>query len=227
MQIKGSFVCPTYNGAGYLAETIESIRKQTVPDFELIVVDDGSTDTTKELMKWYLAQDKRIQYIRLSKNQGAVNARNVGNQAARGDIILVIDHDDLCTKDRLARTLSHFAKYPDTGLLHGGWLECDIFGNPLPNGLGVPMKITKELFEKGRGMLFCHSTAAYTKETATRIPYRLVEGRTDDHVALEDWLSAGLKVRTIKRPLCFVRRLPMGQMQKIRASMGLPPSWRQ
>ena len=225
--MKATFVCPTYNGAGYLAETIESIRNQTVKEWELIVVDDGSTDTTKDLMQWYMTQDKRINYIRLLKNQGAVNARNMGNHAAKGDIILVIDHDDLCTKDRLAQTLSHFKKYPDTGIFHGGWVECDIFGNPLPKGLGVPVKITKELFDKGKGLLFCHSTTAYTKETAFSVPYRYVEGRTDDHVALEDWLNAGLKFRTIKRPLCFVRRLPMGQMQKIRASMGLPPSWRQ
>ena len=96
-----SFVCPTYDGAGYLAETIESIRKQSVKDWELVVVNDGSTDTTRLLLDWYKKEDKRIRAIHLKKNKGCVAARNAGNKKAKADLILVIDHVDIGPTPRL------------------------------------------------------------------------------------------------------------------------------
>lgn len=218
-----TFVCPTYNGAGYLAETIESIRRQSVEDWELVVVNDGSDDTTKLLMDWYEKEDTRIRSVHLKKNNGCVEARNIGNEEASTDLILVIDHDDLCHSERLKETLSHFKRNPDTDIFHTGWIECDIYGNPVTEPW-KPLRITKKLFKEGK-MLFCHSTAAMPRQVSLKHPYRLVEGRTDDHVALEDWLGAGLKFRTLNKPLCGVRRLPMGQMQDMRTSKGLPQSW--
>lgn len=220
-----SFVCPTYNGAGYLAETIESIRKQSVKDWELIVVNDGSTDTTRLLLDWYEKEDKRIRAIHFKENNGCVTARNAGNKKAKSDLILVIDHDDICHMHRLRETLKHFRNKPDTDIFHGGWVECDILGNPATEPY-KPVRLTKKKFDGGN-ILFCHSTAAMARELALEYPYRLVEGRTDDHVALDDWLTAGLKFRTTSKTLCGVRRLPMGQMQKMRAAKGLSPSWRE
>lgn len=219
-----SFVCPTYNGAGYLAETVESIRKQTVKDWELVVVDDASTDTTKQLLEWYAKEDKRIVWMRHKENQGVAAARNAGNDLAKSPLILVIDHDDICHMHRLKDTLAHFKRNPDTDVFHAGWVECDVYGNPMADPW-KPMRLTKERFDKGN-VLFCHSTSAYPKQIAKKYPYRLVEGRTDDHVMLDDWLVAGLKFRTLGKVLCGVRRLPMGQMQAMRAAKGLPPSWR-
>ena len=227
MPVKASFVCPTYNLAGYLAETIESVRYQTVPDWELIVVDDASTDTTPQLMDYYQKEDSRIRYVRLPENQGTVGARNAGNKVAKAPLILVIDHDDLCTKNRLAVTLSHFERNPDTDIFHAGWYECNIYGASVEQW--HPMKLTKKSLSKN--VLFCHSTAAYPKRIADKYPYIELErdglSYTDDLAALDSWLNAGLKFRTSKKPLVGVRRLPQGQMQKIRASKGLPPSWRQ
>jgi hypothetical protein len=223
-----SFICPTYEGAGYIAETIDSIQRQTVKDWELIIVDDGNdpkADTTGLYLGWLLKEDKRVRVVRLKKNKGCAEARNVGVKAARSDLILVIDHDDICHMHRLRETLKHFRNNPDTDIFHGGWVECDVTGNPMSEAF-KPMRLTKKKFEQG-DILFCHSTAAMPKDVAMKHPYRLVEGRTDDHVALDDWLTAGLKFRTTSKTLCGVRRLPMGQMQAMRAAKGLPPSWRE
>lgn len=228
-KVAATFVCPTYNGAGYLAETVESVRNQTAKDWELIVVDDASTDTTPSLMEWYRKKDSRIRYLRLENNTGNANRpRNMGNKIANGKIICVIDHDDLCNSDRLKWTLNHFEKHPDTDIFHGGWVECTIHG--IPQEQFRPSKITRVGYEagmKGDGsMLFCHSTAAYTKEFAEKWPYRDVPHMTDDLAALDEWTREGCTFGTTNRVLCGVRRLPMGQMQKIRASKGLPQSWR-
>ena len=227
-KVAATFVCPTYNGAGYLAETVESVIKQDVEDWELVVVDDGSTDTTESLMCYYAQKDRRIRYAKLKKNQGTEAARNTGNDMANGKIICVIDHDDLCSADRLKWTLKHFKKHPDTDIFHGGWVECTIHG--IPQEQFRPSKITRDGYEAGlRGdssMLFCHSTAAYPREFAMKYPYRDVPHMTDDLAALDDWTERGCTFRTSNRVLCGVRRLPMGQMQKIRASKGLPQSWR-
>ena len=219
-----TFVCPTYDGAGYLAETIESIRRQSVKDWELVIVDDASKDTTPDLLKWYIKEDSRIRVKRHKKNTGSPGARNTGNRLARSDLLLVIDHDDLCHEHRLRDTLKHFSKYPDTDIFHAGWVECNIMGDPATEPF-KPMALTKKKFEEGN-ILFCQSTAAMPKKVALEYPYRLLPGRTDDNVALDDWLSASLKFRTSNRVMCGVRRLPMGQMQKIREQQGLGPSWR-
>ena len=226
---KASFVCPTYNCAGYIAETINSIISQTVKEWELIVVDDGSTDTTPLLMKYFRAQDDRIKYLRFNENKGTVHARNAGNAVAESDLILVIDHDDLCSKDRLATTLAHFKKYPDTEIFHAGWYEVNVRREPISDRY-KPINITKKKLAP-----FCHSTCAYPARIADEYPYHEYvadEGeqtihKTDDLCALEDWTGAGLKFRKSNKILCAVRRLPRGQMQAIRVAKGLPPSWRQ
>ena len=228
-KVAATFVCPTYNGAGYLAETVESVIAQTVGDWELVVVDDGSTDTTEKLMRYYTARDKRIRYARLKKNSGnAVVPRNHGNGMANGKIICVIDHDDLCNPDRLKYTLTHFEKHPDTDVFHGGWVECTILG--IPQEQFRPSKITRKAYEAGLAgqgdMLFCHSTAAYTKKFAKENPYPDANGMTDDLAALDEWTNTGKTFRTSNRVLCGVRRLPMGQMQQIRRAKGLPASVR-
>jgi glycosyltransferase involved in cell wall biosynthesis len=217
---------PTFNGAGYIAETVDSIQKQSVEDWELVIVDDGSTDTTGLYLDWIEKEDKRVKSVRVKENKGCVAARNIGNKTAKADLILVIDHDDLVHMHRLRETLKHFKNHPDTDIFHAGWVECNVEGIPATEPY-KPHRLTKKRFDKNDPpILFCHSTAAMPRKVALEHPYRLIEGRTDDHVALDDWLTAKLKFRTLNKVLCGVRRLPMGQMQAMRDAQGLPPSWR-
>jgi len=85
-------VIPTYNRAGVLGRALSSVLGQSFPDFELIVVDDGSTDNTKEVI--FSFADKRIRYLPLLHNQGVNTARNVGVRAARGEWVAFLDSDD-------------------------------------------------------------------------------------------------------------------------------------
>ncbi len=211
-----------------MAETVESIRRQSVEDWELIIVDDGNDpaeDTTGLYLDWLVEEDKRVSVVTHKKNRGTVAARNTGNEAATSDLILVIDHDDLVHMHRLRETLKHFKRNPGTDIFHTGWVECNVTGDPITEAF-APIRLTKKKFDANQ-FLFCHSTAAYPKRMVTQHPYREIEGRTDDHVALDDWLNAKLKFRSLNEVMCGVRRLPMGQMQAMRAANGLPPSWRE
>lgn len=92
-----SIIIPAYNAADYLAKTIQSVLNQTYPDFELLLIDDGSTDRTKEIVKDYQAKDARIKYY-YKENGGVSSARNVGLQKATGDFVSFLDSDDLWDK---------------------------------------------------------------------------------------------------------------------------------
>jgi glycosyltransferase involved in cell wall biosynthesis len=99
-----SVILPTYNRMEYLPETVESILNQTLSDFELIIIDDGSSDNTAA---WVKSQtDQRIKYIGYSKNQGVSYARNLGLDAAKGKYIAFTDSDDLNEKTRFEEQIA-------------------------------------------------------------------------------------------------------------------------
>ena len=100
-----SVLMPVYNCALYLAEAIESILNQTFTDFELIVLDDGSTDGSAEIAKSY--NDSRIVYHCNEKNLGLANNLNVGLRMAKGKYIARMDGDDI--------SLSHSPSFPNEG----------------------------------------------------------------------------------------------------------------
>ena len=107
-----SVVMPIYNGAEFLAPSIDSVLAQTIPDFELILVDDGSTDGTAEIIRAYAARDARI--ISIAKpNSGIADTLNRGLAAARGEWIARLDADDLMVPERLERQLAFVAANPD------------------------------------------------------------------------------------------------------------------
>ena len=101
-----SIIVPVYNSEAYLAQTIESVQQQTYPHWELILVDDCSTDTSAAMIAGYVAQDKRIRYIRLSENSGAAVARNAGLEASKGRYIAYLDADDLWFPRKLERQVA-------------------------------------------------------------------------------------------------------------------------
>lgn len=100
-----SVIVPVYNAQEYLAECIESILVQTLTAFELILVDDASTDKTSSICRDYASGDSRIKFIQLEKNEGQANARNVGLDAAVGRRICFVDSDD-CIHPQALRRMS-------------------------------------------------------------------------------------------------------------------------
>ena len=112
-----SVVMPVYNGERFLAESIASVLGQTYVDFEFIVVDDGSTDGSADILQEYADRDERIRPLLLSSNEGKGTARNRGIAAASGEYIATLDGDDICLPDRLRRQISYMRSNPDIGVL--------------------------------------------------------------------------------------------------------------
>lgn len=94
-----SIIMPSYNTASFIAEAIQSVLNQTYANFELIIVDDGSNDTSKEVVANF--SDKRIVFIPLKDNCGPQYVRNLALSQAKGDYIAFLDSDDIWEKDKL------------------------------------------------------------------------------------------------------------------------------
>lgn len=108
-----SIIVPVYNTAKYLEETIQSVINQTVENWELILIDDGSTDESAAICQQFVAQDRRIRYF-YKTNSGQAAARNVGLRESAGDWIAFLDADDLWLPEKLASQLGEIALYkPD------------------------------------------------------------------------------------------------------------------
>lgn len=100
-----SIIVPVYNSEEYLAETLDSVRRQTYHNWELLLVDDCSTDSSAEIIRQYMEKDDRIRYILLPTNGGAAVARNTGLEASNGRYIAYLDADDLWYPKKLERQL--------------------------------------------------------------------------------------------------------------------------
>lgn len=100
-----SIITPTYNCGRFIAETIRSVQAQTHRNWEMLIVDDCSSDNTKAVVEQFSADDKRIKYYCLPTNSGAAVARNTALKMAKGRWIAFLDSDDLWTPDKLEKQL--------------------------------------------------------------------------------------------------------------------------
>lgn len=114
---------PIYNGEKFLKEAIESILKQTFSDFELLVINDSSTDNTEKIILSY--KDKRIIYLKNDQNLGLIKTLNKGLEIAQGEFIARMDHDDISVTNRFEKQLEVFATNPEIGVC-GTWFT--LFG---------------------------------------------------------------------------------------------------
>lgn len=114
-----SVLLPTYQSGAYLRETLDSIWTQTYQDYELLVVDDASTDQTLEILQE--SKDPRLRIIQ-GRNRGLADALNLGITSARGDYIARIDADDLMVPDRLEKQVRFLDAHPEV-IVCGGWQQ--------------------------------------------------------------------------------------------------------
>lgn len=135
---------PSYNTAEYIAQSIESVIAQTYGNWELIIVDDCSTDNTDEVIKKYLG-DKRITYFKNDRNSGAAVSRNRALREAKGRWIAFLDSDDLWLSEKLEKQVD-FMESNDYHFSYTNYSEIDESGQK--NGVVVtgPKKITKSGF---------------------------------------------------------------------------------
>jgi teichuronic acid biosynthesis glycosyltransferase TuaG len=115
-----SIVVPAYNSVQYLAETLASVRRQSYPHFEVLVVDDASTDSTAELATGYAREDDRFHLLRLERNSGGpAIPRNRGIQASKGDYVAFLDSDDLWEERKLENDAQYLARQRVDALFSG------------------------------------------------------------------------------------------------------------
>jgi len=125
-----SIIVPAYNCARFLEAAINSVLAQSAPNFELIVVDDGSTDNTLAVAPDKANIDARVRVFSQEHSGKPAVARNAGIRQATGDFIAFLDGDDLYAPDRIARVAEVFAKFPDLDLVFHDVLLTDELGQP-------------------------------------------------------------------------------------------------
>jgi glycosyltransferase involved in cell wall biosynthesis len=144
-----SAVMPTWNSARHLGTAIDSILAQSFEDWELIIVDDGSTDDTSSVLARY--RDPRIRVYSIGRNRGRARARNMAVQHARGKYIAICDSDDISVPERFSREVSFLDAHPDIDVVSSQLLlfRDDAPAQPHVRFPEVPADIHRR-FDRGR-----------------------------------------------------------------------------
>ncbi len=125
-----SVVIPTYNRAAFIPATLQSVLKQTYSHYEIIVVDNASTDNTEELLQPFIRAGQ-IKFIRHDKNYERARSRNTGMAVARGDFVTLLDSDDFMYPDNLADAAAYARSHPELKCFHNLYEFVDSEGNVL------------------------------------------------------------------------------------------------
>jgi glycosyltransferase involved in cell wall biosynthesis len=163
-----SIILPTHNGAAYIRRAIQSVREQTIKEWELIVVNDGSTDATGALVTESVATDARIRSFVFTSNKGIQKALNEGLMQSRAPLIARIDDDDVWADPRkLEKQLQYLAEHPQCVLVGTGLIVQDEQGaelyrfiNPLTDAAIRARMLYRNCFS--------HSTVLFKKDAAMR-----------------------------------------------------------
>lgn len=135
-----SIITPVYNADRFIKETIESVQQQTYKNWEMILVDDLSTDKSEEIIKSMQKEDSRIRYIKLKQNSGAAIARNIAIEKARGRYIAFLDSDDLWKYNKLEKQIK-FMRENNYGFTFTSYELMSEDGTNLNKIVKVPQKI--------------------------------------------------------------------------------------
>ena len=112
---KVTVLVAVYNASRYLATCLDSLLSQTLADFQVVCIDDGSTDDSLSILCDYADHDPRFEVIHLEQNQGQAHARNVGLKQTKGEFVCFLDADDWLELDALARCVAVFEHHPSAG----------------------------------------------------------------------------------------------------------------
>lgn len=187
-----SIIIPTYNYALYIGETLDSIVNQSYANWECIIVDDGSTDNTREVVQYYTALDNRFKYVQ-QQNQGVSAARNTGLKLSKGEFIQFLDGDDLLQLDKIKSQVQAFEKNPSADIVYN---DVRFFDNNASDRLRISFDKTKserwlpKLSEKGASVVagFCKLNFLVINSPLIRKNIFSKVGFFDEAMhALEDW----------------------------------------
>ncbi len=136
-----SVITPSFNTARFIGAAIESVIAQTYTNWEMIIVDDHSSDGSIEIIEKYSSKDSRIKLIRLDKNHGPAIARNKAIQESKGRFIAFLDSDDLWKRNKLERQISYMIQH-NASFTFSAYQRIDELGNPIGDVIEVPERVT-------------------------------------------------------------------------------------
>lgn len=200
-----SVVLPTYNRAGYLAVCMPTILNQTFRNFELIIINDGSTDNTAEVIAGF--QDKRIVYIE-QENRGEYTATNIGLKAAKAEYITWVHSDDMLPLDSFKRRVLTLSSTPTTDFVHGDICKIDKNGNDIGiiKATSLPARgafndylqhyVQKEKLEDDSRFLVHHLTIMFRKQFLQKVGYF---DESLPYAGDFDWMLRALKIGSMTK----------------------------
>ncbi len=201
IQPRVSVIMPVYNGADYIGQAIESVLTQDYSSFEIIVIDDGSTDETREIVQG--CHDGRIRYLR-QQNRGVSHARNFGIRSAKGQFIMPLDADDMMAPAFISRHLAEFEKHPEADLVYCDVLLIDERSNPI-RIMNKPeyqdrRHLIRDMFRAGHPVV--PFRLGIRKSVFDKIGFYdedLIVG--EDYDMMRRFIKAGLKIHHLNEPL--------------------------
>lgn len=204
MQKLVSIIMGVYNGANTLGEAIESLKRQTYKNWELIVCDDCSTDSTISILEEYSTMDVRIKMIQNECNLGLAASLNHCIKYAKGNFIARMDCDDISDPLRLEKQVRYLEKHT----------ECDLVGTYMKEfegkkyGRVVETKINPTKFDLPKGAPFAHATILVRSEVLKDLKGYCISDhtvRTEDVDLWYRFFAAGFVGANIPEPLYYVR----------------------
>ena len=196
-----SVIITVYNGKTYLAKAIESVISQTVKAQEIIVVDDGSTDGSGDIVKNF----PMVNYI-IQKNMGVAAARNSGITEARNEFIAFLDHDDFFPNNKIELSLAHFKQNPELDVVRGLY-ECYFDTPEMEQKYSNLINLTKN----NHGVLM--GTALFRRSIFDKIGLFDITLAAADDVDLWIRLNAQANVKNINE-ICLYYRQHMNNTMK-------------
>ena len=212
-----SVIMATYNNERDISRAVSSILLQDHRDLELVIVNDGSTDATPEILECFAARDDRIILLHNNQNMGRAASRNRAIEASRNDLLAILDADDISMPRRLSRQVAYMQEHADVGLL-GAWvIRIDAHNQPLflqtgPTDDASLRRVTRQL-----RMPFCHSAVAFRREAV--ISAGLYDSRfarsQDSHLVRR--VAERTKMAALPEPLVLYREAGSPTPQQVRA----------
>ena len=181
-QTRISIIVPTYNYGHFIGQTLESVQAQTYQNWECIVVDDGSTDQTREVVARYAAQDHRIKYL-YQETQKQAAAKNHGIQNSMGTYLQFLDADDLIETKKLERQVEYLEQHPEIDIVYGNvrFFRTENLSERLYSWWGEDGPWMPEISGRGKGVLM-----ALVRRNIMVINAPLIRRRVVDTVGLFD-----------------------------------------
>jgi glycosyltransferase involved in cell wall biosynthesis len=203
-----SIVMPVYNAAPYLAEAVASILSQSHSDLELILIDDGSSDGSADIIAGF--SDPRIRLLTNENNMGVIHSLNRGMTAARGKYIARMDADDIALPDRLHLQKEYLDTHPDTDLVAGLVKLIDAEGNETGDWEDDRLHVSDASIRSFMPVNNCiaHPTIMGRAEVLRTFGYRLAQKGAEDYDLWLRMLAAGRHISKIDKVVLMHRLIP-------------------